>query len=196
MNRKLVQWQIMDPETNCVFPWFTHPFLEVLKTWDLKQCKVLEYGGGNSTAYWRSVSQVVITIETKEAFRDSIREECSELKLGNGLVILKAISEGDRTREREYVEAYNEYIVNFPYDIVVVDAIFRYECMQEGLKLLAARGGKLIVDNWQQDGFVCPACEELMKPYDAHLFVQEDHEDHHGRKWCTAYWEIPKSVVV
>lgn len=194
MNRELVQWQIVDPETNCVFPWFTHGFLEVLKTWDLKNCNVLEYGGGNSTAYWRAVSNTVITIETKASYVDSILEECKEMGLGNGLVILKEVNEGDRDRQNQYVEAYYDYIVNFPYDLVVVDGIFRYECMLEGLLLLRKEGGRLIVDNWQQDGFVCPACEELMLPYKDfyHPFVQEDHIDNHGRKWCTAYWDIPK----
>lgn len=191
MNRELVQWQIIDPSNNCVFPWFTHPFLEVLKTWDLKDKIVCEYGGGRSTAWLRMECDTVITIETKPDFMEAIREECREVKRSNGSVILKEINEGDREREREYVEAPNEWIANFDFDIVIVDGIFRYECIEYAIKQLLRCGGKLIVDNWQQDGFVCPACADLVAPYEGYVYRQEDHTDHHGNPWQTAYWEIP-----
>lgn len=191
MNRELVQWQIIDPSNNLVFPWFTHPFLEVLKTWDLKDKKVCEYGGGRSTAWLRNKCELVITIETKKEFRDAIRSECSDRRMGNGTVILAEVNEGDREKEREYVEAPIQWIGNYVYDIVIVDGIFRYECICYALDILLREGGKLIVDNWQQDGFVCPACADLLKPYEGHVYRQEDHTDHHGNPWQTAYWEIP-----
>jgi hypothetical protein len=59
---------------------------------------------------------------------------------------------------------------------------------------LSHHGGQLIVDNWQQDGFVCPACEELVAPYVGRIYLQPDHVDHAGHPWRTAYWEIGRRM--
>jgi hypothetical protein len=192
MIDELVQWQVRDPKTGCVFPWFTHPFLEVLRAWDLKDKYVLEYGGGRSTAWWRKKSKHVTTIETNIAFVTSIMEECEEKSLLNGDLHLRLINEGDQTRINDYVQAWKCQDEWYHYDVVVVDGILRYESMIEGIAILSDRGGKLIVDNWQQDGFVCPACAELVKDYEGHIYRQEDHTDHNGNPWQTAYWEISK----
>lgn len=195
MNRDLVQWQVMDNSIDCVYPWFTHPFLEVLKTWDLSETIVLEYGGGRSTAWWATRATSVVTVEANIDFVRSIREELMEKRLLSKAIVLSRItSEGttDPDLVRYYVNAPDTTFIPNNYGIVVVDGIMRHECTMKAVEILQKTGGKLIVDNWQQDGFVCPASEEFMKPFDAHLFIQEDHKDHTGRKWCTAYWEIPK----
>lgn len=187
----LVQWQLVDPSNNLVKPWFTWPFLEELDGWDLKDAVVLEYGGGRSTAWWRSKARLVVTIETSQEWKDNIFEECKKSGVPPGVIIVKDVHEGDRTREHEYVFAHNEWLKNHPYQIVVVDGIFRYECMIHAIELLRERGGKIIVDNWDQDGFLCPACVTLMEPYKGHIYPQPGHIDHHGNCWKTAYFEIP-----
>ena len=194
-NTALCQWQVLDTEINCVYPWFTHPFLEVLKTWDLSETIVLEYGGGRSTAWWATRAYAVVTVEANPVYVRSISEELMDKKLFSKAVILSRITnEGttDPAMVDYYVNAPDNYFISHHFGIVVVDGIMRHECTVKGVEILQKTGGKLIVDNWQQDGFVCPASEEFMKPYDMHLFVQEDHTDHNGRKWATAYWEIPK----
>lgn len=197
MNRKLVDWQIIDPETDCVFPWFTWPFLDVLKTWDLSERIVLEYGGGRSTAWWATKAARVVTIEANTDYAESIANELLEKNLLSKSVLLIRPANDDTTdpvRVNFYVNSPDETFIPYNYGIVVVDGIMRHECMMKGLEILRKTGGILIADNWQQDGFVCPASEDLMLPYKEfyHPFVQEDHKDNHGRKWCTAYWDIPK----
>lgn len=193
MDYELVQWQILDETCGCIFPWLTHPFLEVLKTWNLKRKNVLEYGGGRSTAWWRSKALDVFTVESNEDYYKLIEDECQQKQLLNGVLRLRQVSEGDRENERNYVDAFDGLLYGGPvnYDIVVVDGIFRYECMIKAIELLSKNGGKLIVDNYQQDGFICPACAELVKSYRGYVYRQEDHIDHHGNPWQTAYWEIP-----
>jgi hypothetical protein len=184
----------MDESCGCVFPWFTHPFLDVLKTWDISKWNILEYGGGRSTAWWRSKTmRDVFTVESNEGYFNLIHKECQEKKLLNGVLRLSEVNEGDRIKEREYVDVFDGLLYGGPvfYDAVVVDGIFRYECMKKGIELLSKYGGILIVDNWQQDGFVCPACAELVAPFQGGVYRQEDHTDHHGNPWQTAYWEIP-----
>jgi hypothetical protein len=45
----------------------------------------------------------------------------------------------------------------------------------------------LIVDNWQQNGFECPASEEALKNFEIHNYIQENHADNHGKKWATMW---------
>lgn len=201
MNRELVQWQLIDPSNNCVFPWFTHPFLEVLKTWDLKDKVVLEYGAGRSTSWWADKAKYVVAVEANKDYFIQVLAELQERNLMHKAYVCGVeINEGEQDQELqgEYVNApwqsfeiVPEEATTLRFDIIVVDGVLRYECIREGIKILSQHGGKLIVDNWQQDGFICPACADLLKPYEGHIYRQEDHTDHHGNPWQTAYWEIP-----
>ncbi len=207
MNRELVQWQMIDPSNNLVFPWFTHPFLEVLKTWDLKDKVVLEYGAGRSTCWWAEKARFVVAVEANPEFFISVRAELNERKLNDKAhVCLAEVNEGEQDIElqSEYINApWRTYAFerkhpgqytgpwDCAFDVIVVDGVLRYECIKAAISALSDCGGKLIVDNWQQDGFICPACAELLAPYEGHVYRQEDHTDHHGNPWQTGYWEIP-----
>jgi len=179
----LVQWQLWDEETQSVLPWLTHPFLEVLKTWDLSEKRVLEMGGGRSSKYWRKKAKWVTTVETNKEWGESIVEECRGLT--NGVVLYVNINEGDQKNAAIYTSAGDDF---GPYDIIVIDGILRHNCLEKALTM--KRPLIVIHDNWQQDGFLCLASEEIMIPYETHNFIQEDHTDNHGRKWATAYWEL------
>jgi len=188
----LVQWQILDSNGVC-FPWFTHPMLKVIDKWDLTGKVVLEWGGGYSTIWWASRGAFVHCVETNRDWINSIREELVNKEISY-LAQLDFVEcnegEVDEIKRGEYLNARNDIRLGPP-DIVVVDGILRFECMQEGIKLLSKKGGILIVDNYQQDGFICPSCVELVAPYKGYIYRQEDHTDHHGNPWQTAYWEIP-----
>ena len=180
-NFELVEWQKLDNNGIC-FPWFTHPFLEVLDTWDLKNKVVLEYGGGKSTMWWASRCKKVFTIETNIDW-------CLEIEkpnLPNATIYHRPVNEGDQTQ----VDYYTELPEGCNPDIVVIDGVLRHECLLKALTL--PRPIIIIHDNWQQDGFVCPSSEEVVKKFETHNFIQENHTDNHGRKWATAYWSILK----
>lgn len=196
----LVQWQKYD-DGGIVYPWFTHPFLEVLDKWDLKNKSILEWGGGYSTFWWVSRGAHVVCVETNSEWASLIQAEINEKELGIeiGLHCIQAKEgESDDAIRKAYLSAFESILSTagpgadfFGPDIVVVDGVLRYECMQKGIELLKRnRGGKLIVDNFQQDGFICPACVDLVAPYEGHIYRQENHTDHHGNPWQTAYWEI------
>src|SRR6186713_2623220 len=83
MNDELVQWQLMDESSGCVFPWFTHPFLDVLKSWDIRHKSVCEFGGGRSTSWWAYNSRWVFTVESNPEFYERICNELTEKGLRN-----------------------------------------------------------------------------------------------------------------
>lgn len=184
---QLVQWQIWDDQTDACFPWFTHPFLEVLKTWDLSGKRILEWGAGRSTRWWRKKAAYVVSVDTSVHWKAQVIVDCfkGNVQSKGEIICFDGMCEGDPSRADEYTEVADTY---GPFDIVVIDAIHRHECLLRALAL--PRPLTIIHDNWQQDGFVCPASEELMAPYEIHNFIQEDHTDNHGRKWATAYWHL------
>jgi len=180
---ELVQWQKLDDNGIC-FPWFTHPFLDVLDKWDLKDKVVLEYGGGKSSFWWASRAERVYTVESNLEWNSHLRQEQLNNKVLNLQIRYRPCNEGDQTR----VDFYTDIPEGCNPDIVVIDGVLRHECLLKALTL--PRPLIIIHDNWQQDGFVCPASEEVMKDFEIHNFIQENHTDNHGRKWATAYWEL------
>lgn len=188
---ELVEWQIYAPN-GLVYPWWTHPFLEVLETWDLSNKTWLEFGGGRSTAWLRSKCKWVDTIEANMQWATQAREDCRAANLNNGKVYnqLYDLPDGVQNRKKEYFDLIPN---DTKYDIISVDGIWRYECLQFALNNFSGRGGVLIADNWQQD-FVWRSepAERLMSPYKINRFFQPGHTNHEGNPWNTVYWEIPK----
>ena len=56
------EWQIVDPELNLVYPWYTDLFLDWLKTQTLSATKVLEFGGGYSSLWWNKKAYLVYSL--------------------------------------------------------------------------------------------------------------------------------------
>lgn len=189
----LVEWQKYAPN-GLVYPWWTHPFLDVLETWDLKDKNWLEFGGGRSTAWLRSKCKWVDTIEANTEWAQAACDECINNNLHNGDIFGKDLPDGVQDRKQEYFELLpcNRIIPRTEkYDIISVDGIWRYECLQWALDHFKGRGGILIADNWMQDYvWISPPAEELMAPYKINRFYQPDHINHEGKPWSTVYWEL------
>lgn len=187
---ELVEWQKYAPN-GLVYPWWTHPFLDVLETWDLKDKVWLEFGGGRSSAWLRSKCKFVDTIEANVEWALAANAECSANGFGNGNMCHAGedLPEGIQERKQAYfslIPSGNQY------DIISVDGIWRYECLEWALNHFKGRGGILIADNWQQDYvWISEVAEVLMKPYPMRRFYQPGHTNHEGKPWNTVYWEIP-----
>jgi len=183
-KNNLVQWQLHSPNGH-VYPWWVRTLLEEIEHWDLADKKVLEYGGGWSSIWLASKCKEVITIETNEQWIKDIQEYAVANGITNLTLIHRQTNEGDQSKVDYYTEIPEGYVP----DIVCIDGVLRHECLLKALTL--PRPITIIHDNYQQDGFVCPSSEEVMKPYQIHNFIEEAHTDNHGRKWATAYWNIP-----
>lgn len=184
----LVEWQKYAPN-GLVYPWWTHPFLEELETWELSDKTWLELGAGRSTAWLRSKCKWVDSIEANEEWGHQAAYDCEVNSLVNGRIISKTLPDGVQERKKEFFDLFPAWI---KYDIISVDGIWRYESLQWALNHFKGSGGILIADNWQQDFvWISPPAEELMKPYQIHRYFQPDHINHEGKPWNTVYWRIP-----
>lgn len=197
-TNELVEWQKIDESNGLVYPWWTHPFLDVLNTWNLKDVQWLEFGGGRSSAWLRSKCKWVDTIEANSQWALQSINDCDNAGLINGFISYKDLPDGIQELKQEYFDLINN--PNRPtvgdrklmYDIISVDGIWRNECLQWALDHFKGRGGIIVVDNMDQDFvWISPAADELMKPYECHKFIQPNHINHEGKPWNTRYYVIP-----
>ena len=185
---ELVEWQKYAPN-GLVYPWWVHDFLDVLETWDLSDKIWLEFGGGRSTSWLRSKCKWVDTIDANTTWANQATSDCLNAQLNNGRIIAKDLPDGVQDRKKEFFDL----IPDYQYDIISVDGIWRYECLEWALSHFKGRGGIIIADNWQQSYvWMSEVAAELMKPYKIHVFEQANHTNNDGvNKWKTVYWEIP-----
>lgn len=186
---ELVEWQKLSP-SGLVFPWLTHPFLDLVETWDLSDKTMLEFGAGRGSAYWWSKCKWVDSIESNAEWA---MKACDDI--GNNLLHDKGrmhyvnVSDGIDEEMPLYFEAIPK---ETKYDIILIDGIYRYECLEWALSHFKGRGGILIFDNWDQDFvFISERAEKLMTAFTINKFLQPGHIVHEGKPWQTVYWNIP-----
>ena len=160
--------QKLDDSIGVVFPYYTWPFLDVLKTWDVSTWNVFEYGAGYSTSWWRCKAKSVTSVDNQIDWAKRFR----------------AHHETDR-------ECYITSPNGNQYDCIVVDGEpveWRDSCTRYALQSLKP-GGTLIIDNYHQasvDLEHWPETDMLLSGIPAHVYQQPGHKD-----WKTAYWVIP-----
>jgi predicted O-methyltransferase YrrM len=130
------EWQHRDPETGLVLPWYVKSFLLDLITWDLKERKVLELGGGSSSLWWNKKAGEVLTVEASREWAEAIAAK--------GVTVAIA----------EFKELFIQWASGMPnyYDIAIIDCEpieWRDLCIAPALRTLKP-GGHLIFDNWMQ----------------------------------------------
>ncbi|GAB3329547.1 hypothetical protein GCM10027299_33080 [Larkinella ripae] len=126
------RWQSVDKDNNPI-PWYTYPAIEFIKQLDLSTKTVFEYGSGNSTLFWASRCQHVIAVEDDKAWHATIQ---ARLPPNVDYLLL------------EDKEAYIRAIHRFPdpFDIIIVDGKYRFDCTASALARLSPTGF-FILDN-------------------------------------------------
>jgi len=189
MNTELCFGQRIDPELGILEPWYTNPAMDKIKTWDLSDKIVVEYGGGASTLWWCKKAKYVYTVDHNGEWWVSI----GQMLLSNGVEgkstnMYVQTHEGDNTDERDrYVKPV--FLNDVKPNIVIVDGVHRYECAEYAVKVLKPE--ILIIDNHQQDYvFMCPSLDVLLEGVRMERFIQPDHTDHSGNPWATAIFYL------
>lgn len=186
----LVEWQRIDPENGLVEPWLTWPFMEWVKTIDLSDKIILEFGAGRSTAWWRKKAKWVDSIDASAEWVAQAESDCASVGLTNGKIFYDNIPDGMAT---QYLEKYASLIPPKQYDVVIIDGIYRTEMLEWAIGHLENIGGYLFIDNLDQD-FVwhSPRALELVAPLEGQIFIQPGHTNHEGKPWNSRYYIVPK----
>lgn len=114
-------------------PWYTYPAIEYLETLDLADCRVFEYGAGNSSLYWAGRARTVTSVEDNPQWHAQV--------LARALANQTLLLHGDRDA---YVAAVASEGVR--YDLIVIDGNHRLECTRAAIDHVDP-GGIVVLDN-------------------------------------------------
>ncbi len=171
-----------DPASGLILPWFTHGALDEILTWDLVGKTVLEWGGGESTAWWASRCERVFTVEYDGPQSAPWRAMIEEMARPNVELFTAPLDRPDLYPAIPHWRCVA--------DIFVIDGDHRAECLRTALSV--HRPLTIIFDNWQQGpDFIDPVAAEMMAPFEGRVYPQPNHTDHDGRPWQTAIWRLP-----
>jgi hypothetical protein len=108
-------------------PWYTYPAIEFLDTLELSDCRVFEYGAGNSSLYWAARARTVTSVEDNPRWHEQVRSGARP----NQTVLLHP----DR-------DAYVRAVANDDtgYDVIVIDGNHRLECTHAAIARLDPGG--------------------------------------------------------
>jgi SAM-dependent methyltransferase len=125
-------------------PWYTYPAIEFIRTLDLADARVFEYGCGNSSIFWAARVHEVFAVESDTKWARVVR--------GFGVPNLAVMEADDKD---SYVAAPIQ--VGGTFDIVVIDGKHRRACVDVACQVIKD-SGIVIFDNadWYPD-----ACAEL-----------------------------------
>lgn len=152
-------------EDGCIMPWYTKQALDWIKENIPQGVTVLEFGGGNSTLWWRKISNVE-TIEFDE-------RACEILEI-------------KKSSPKQYFEEYPD-LRNDIYDVIIVDSEAEISRQEYVKKAFDTSKKYVIIDNWQQPE-VCMYDEEtvnylMTNSKEQHIFNEPKHLD---GSWKTA----------
>lgn len=127
MIKELEFWRTED-EHGITMPWYTRQVCAILDQMDLKDKRVWEYGGGQSTIWYRSRGAIVFGVDSNPEWA-----KMASLEL--------------QTEERKYLETINQYGL---FDLVCIDGIWRDECFAFAVEHMETNG-MIVIDNWKQE---------------------------------------------
>jgi hypothetical protein len=120
-------------------PWVTYPFISFIQPRLKKDFLLFEYGSGNSTLFYsRYVKKITAAEHSSEWY-----ERISAKAPANAEIIYNSVSEN-------YSRTINK--TDEKYDIIIVDAIERVECIFESVAHLTS-GGVIILDDSDREEY-------------------------------------------
>ena len=122
--------------TNQPIPWFTYPSIEFLSERLNKKLNVFEFGSGNSSLFFAKRVRRIISVEHNREWFDKIK---------NSLPDNSEIQIVESNSFDQYLEPLKT--IDEKFDIIIVDGIFRNECLVESINHLTENGLVILDDS-------------------------------------------------
>lgn len=121
-------------------PWFTYSAIDFLKERLNSNLNVLEFGSGNSTLFLAKKVKKVTALEHDDGwFQNILAKKTSNIEI-------KFVSAG---RAKDYLQPLVE---NEKFDVIIIDGLFRNECIKASLKNLS-EVGVIILDDSERNEY-------------------------------------------
>lgn len=114
-------------------PWYTYGAIEYLSSLDFRGRRVFEFGAGNSTLFWEQRAAEVVSVETDPEWFERIAPRVDATTTSVHLC-----------HDRDAYVA--EIARHDPFDVIVVDGLWRKPSAKAALDALAP-GGIIVLDN-------------------------------------------------
>lgn len=157
-------WRYIDTESNLLLPWYTKAALEWLKSKNVKDWLVFEFGGGYSSIWWRLNAKQVHSVEHDKKWADAMA------------IMWRPDKEDYISQARSFAK----------FDCIIVDGEWREECTKAAAECVAP-GGYLIFDNYGQPEFTDPSIIDLI----LEGWIKEVHRQYNHTSWATAIFQKP-----
>jgi tRNA A58 N-methylase Trm61 len=135
-------------KNNSPTPWLTYPALDFLSERLNQDLLIFEYGSGNSTIYYSKIVKKVIAVEHNKEWYKKIKNKLPE----NSQIIFVNL---------DYNGIYCQAIksTNQKFDIIIIDAEDRVNCIKNCLNNLS-ENGVIILDDSEREEY-CEGIEFL-----------------------------------
>jgi len=120
-------------------PWFTYSAIDLISDRLNQNLKVFEFGSGNSSLFFAERISQITSIEHNLEWYENI----SKHHPANSKIVLAGFETPD-----EYINLLQ--VGNQNYDMIIVDGIYRNECLMESVKHLSEIG-VIILDDSERD---------------------------------------------
>ncbi len=182
------EWQFRDDSLGGIlFPWYVKPFLDVLSTWDLSDKVVWEYGLGASTIWYAHKAKEIYGVDSNTQWLSAVLDRLKELGKTGRFQLANTAFHTEHEAMLHYTNSIymtDVCVSGDLFDIVVIDGLYRDECIPHALKYLKP-GGELIIDNYNQPSvwMATQKSQDLLadETFDQKIFKQNGHPD-----WQTA----------
>ena len=119
-------------------PWFTYPAARFLSDRVRPELRILEFGAGMGTMWWSGRVREVVAIEHHTGWAKHVASHCTARIVHTS---------GDNASA--YMQAAHDHV---SFDIVIVDGIFRNECLAVADEFLND-GGVIVLDDAQREEY-------------------------------------------
>lgn len=119
-------------------PWFTYPANDFLRTRDLGNDKILEFGGGQSTIYWSKRSKFILTFDDDVNWANMIRGS-----VDSNVEVLDVPT--DKQEQVSFISSKLRQ-VDTKFDLIIVDSLHRPEMFRLAVSYIKD-DGMILCDN-------------------------------------------------
>jgi hypothetical protein len=175
--------QRIDPANGLVQPWFTHGALDEIERMDLSDSVIVMFGAGLGDSWLSHRCKKLYVVERNDEWLAKAKKLSDKYGNKNIEYIFRSCNDSSGAHEM-YCKLPDDDV-----NIIINDDAYRTEVCEMAVDYFTKKpfGGILICDNWQQDFvWISEKAVEVMKPFQSHIHIQPDHEDHNGRPWQTA----------
>ncbi len=180
-------WQYVDDSNGLIFPNYTRPFLEILRTWEMEDWDIFEWGSGHSTIWFGSRCKSLVSVDHSAQQLQAVQSQLDDLNAMNVTLKLRSPSapyEIDHGGEASSLVKAIDEDDRF-YDCIIINGSFhRNACAVYALKHIK-KYGVIILNNANQAsaGINSWPTFKLLNEYEHYSIWQPGHPD-----WRTDYW--------